>query len=89
MLSELNIKHFFYKIYGSPSKKNVSISKFNNENNLNLNNRNSIVVGDSETDYDAAMLNNLSYLQVGKKKYDSSKIDAIDIFCINNFSQVQ
>ena len=88
ILNKLGIKNFFYKVYGAPQKKNESIKRFNIENNLILNDSNSIVIGDSKIDYEAAKCNNLPFLMIGKNSFETWQIDVNNFFQINNFSEL-
>ena len=60
ILEGLNIKHFFYKIYGSPATKKNAINL--ELKNLKINPENAIMFGDSSSDYEAARDNGILFL---------------------------
>jgi HAD superfamily hydrolase (TIGR01549 family) len=59
ILQELNIKHFFYKIYGAPNTKNDAINE--TLRSLKIGSEHAIMLGDSESDYKAAKDNNVLF----------------------------
>jgi len=63
ILQELNIKHFFYKIYGAPNTKNDAINE--TLRSLKIGSEHAIMLGDSESDYKAAKDNNVLFLLRG------------------------
>jgi len=63
ILQELNIKHFFYKIYGAPNTKKDAIDE--TLKSLKIGSEHAIMLGDSESDYKAAKDNNVLFLLRG------------------------
>jgi len=63
ILQELNIKHFFYKIYGAPNTKNDAINEV--LKGLKIEPKHAIMFGDSMSDYMAAKDNNVLFLLRG------------------------
>jgi phosphoglycolate phosphatase-like HAD superfamily hydrolase len=59
ILEILDIRHFFYKIYGAPSLKNEAISI--ELNNLGFQPEQAILIGDSNSDYEAAIDNGIFF----------------------------
>jgi HAD superfamily hydrolase (TIGR01549 family) len=60
ILQDLNIRHFFYKIYGAPVYKSAAISE--TLRFLKTKPEHAIMLGDSESDYLAAKENNVLFL---------------------------
>ena len=60
ILEKLDIRHFFYKVCGAPILKNKVIST--ELNNLALKPENAILIGDSDSDYEAAKDNGILFL---------------------------
>jgi HAD superfamily hydrolase (TIGR01549 family) len=60
ILEKLDIKHFFYKVYGSPVLKKDAI--FMELNNLAIEPKNAIMLGDSNSDYKAAKNNGILFI---------------------------
>jgi phosphoglycolate phosphatase-like HAD superfamily hydrolase len=60
ILKNLNIDFLFDKIYGAPTEKSDAI--FNYLKNVNINPEKSIMIGDSESDYRAAIENNIKFV---------------------------
>ena len=63
ILQILNIRHFFYKIYGSPDVKSESIHETLSD--LKISSKHAIMLGDSESDYKAAKDNNVLFFLRG------------------------
>jgi HAD superfamily hydrolase (TIGR01549 family) len=59
ILDSLNIACFFCNVYGAPTSKVDAISEF--LKNSNANPSKSIMLGDSESDYQSAMVNNIQF----------------------------
>jgi phosphoglycolate phosphatase-like HAD superfamily hydrolase len=59
ILQELNIKHFFYKIYGAPNTKKGAIDE--TLKSLKIGSEHAIMLGDSVSDYKAAKGNNVLF----------------------------
>jgi HAD superfamily hydrolase (TIGR01549 family) len=60
ILEELKIRHFFYKVHGSPVPKKDAISI--ELNNLSIKPENAIMLGDSNSDYEAAKDNSILFV---------------------------
>ncbi len=60
IISELNIQHYFKEIIGSPIRKNDSIKSLIKKYSIFQNN--ALLIGDSDSDYDAAKSNNISFI---------------------------
>ena len=63
ILQSLNIRHFFYKVFGSPNNKSDAISEA--LASLKINSKDAIMLGDSESDYKAAKVNNVLFFLRG------------------------
>jgi HAD superfamily hydrolase (TIGR01549 family) len=63
ILQVLNIRHFFYRIYGSPNTKSDAINEVLID--LRIGSKHAIMLGDSESDYKAAKDNNVLFLLRG------------------------
>jgi HAD superfamily hydrolase (TIGR01549 family) len=59
ILQALNIRHFFYKIYGAPNTKNDAINE--TLRGLKIESKHAIMLGDSVSDYKAAKDNNVLF----------------------------
>jgi len=59
ILKSLNILHFFYEVYGTPNTKSDTIKEV--LKNLKIMPRHAIMIGDSESDYEAAKDNNVLF----------------------------
>jgi phosphoglycolate phosphatase-like HAD superfamily hydrolase len=59
ILKELNIRHFFYKVYGSPNSKSGIINQTLIK--MKVNSKNAIMIGDSASDLNAAKENNVLF----------------------------
>jgi HAD superfamily hydrolase (TIGR01549 family) len=59
ILEKLGIRSFFYKVYGTPILKKDAISI--ELNNLAIKPKNAIMLGDSNSDYQAAKYNSVSF----------------------------
>jgi len=59
----LNIRHFFYKIYGAPNTKSDAINE--TLRGLKIKPKHAIMLGDSESDYKAAKDNNMLFFLRG------------------------
>ncbi len=83
ILEELKIKQVFSSVYGSPKSK-VDIVKEELRNNL-IEREKYILIGDSKTDYDAAISNDISF--VLRKTEDNKRIQMkSDIYMISDFN---
>jgi phosphoglycolate phosphatase-like HAD superfamily hydrolase len=60
ILEELNITHFFNEVYGSPISKDNAIASV--LKNSNISPKGVIMIGDSSSDYDAAMSNGILFI---------------------------
>jgi len=60
ILKSLNILHFFYEVYGAPNTKSDTIKQV--LKNLKIMPKNAIMLGDSNSDYQAAKDNNVLFL---------------------------
>jgi phosphoglycolate phosphatase-like HAD superfamily hydrolase len=60
IISKLNIKHFFKETIGSPIKKDNSIRYIMEK--YSLSSENSIMIGDSRSDYNAAKINKIQFI---------------------------
>jgi phosphoglycolate phosphatase-like HAD superfamily hydrolase len=60
ILTQLNLKHCFKKIFGAPRKKEEAIKIVLKETSLSS--ENALVVGDSKTDYEAAKVNEVDFI---------------------------
>jgi phosphoglycolate phosphatase-like HAD superfamily hydrolase len=63
ILQSLNIRHFFYKIYGAPNTKSDAINE--TLRGLKIESKHAIMLGDSESDYKAAKDNNVLFFLRG------------------------
>jgi HAD superfamily hydrolase (TIGR01549 family) len=59
ILQSLNIRHFFYKVYGSPNTKSDAIKEILRD--LKIESKHAIMLGDSESDFKAAKENNVLF----------------------------
>ena len=59
ILQALNIRHFFYKVYGFPNSKSDVINK--TLRSLKIESKHAIMLGDSESDYKAAKDNSVLF----------------------------
>jgi HAD superfamily hydrolase (TIGR01549 family) len=59
ILKKLHIRHYFYKVYGAPTLKNEAISK--ELDNLRVKPKDTVMLGDSNTDYEAAKENGVLF----------------------------
>ena len=82
ILRILKINHFFKKIVGSPTKKHKAIEFIMKKYSFLF--KDSLVVGDSGSDYNAANVNNIQFVlrQTALNKNLQSKLDCL---MINNF----
>lgn len=77
LCSELELEHFFMTINGSPTKKNIIVEKVININNYIR--TETILIGDSINDYEAAKINEISFY--GFNNIELKKLDKyIDSF---------
>jgi phosphoglycolate phosphatase-like HAD superfamily hydrolase len=60
ILEELNITQFFDEVYGSPTSKNNAIASV--LKSLKIDPKDAIMIGDSSSDYDAAMSNGILFI---------------------------
>jgi phosphoglycolate phosphatase-like HAD superfamily hydrolase len=60
ILLSLNIKHFFSEVIGAPTKKYDAIKNLLNKYSITC--EESVMVGDSNSDYDAAKLNDVPFV---------------------------
>ena len=60
IISELNIQHYFQEVVGAPIRKNDSIKSLLNK--YSICQKNSLLIGDSVSDYNAATFNNISFI---------------------------
>lgn len=60
ILNSLHLTQFFHKVIGSPTKKDVAIKNILEEFSINPNQ--SVMVGDSVSDYDASSINSISFI---------------------------
>ena len=60
IISELNIQHYFQEVVGAPIRKNDSIKSLLNK--YAICQKNSLLIGDSVSDYNAATFNNISFI---------------------------
>ena len=82
------IDYYFERVYGAPNKKYKSIYKFKKENNLLIDSSNSIVIGDSKKDYEAAKKNNLPFIRICENDFEPWEINDRNLTTINNFSEI-
>ena len=83
ILEMLRIRDYFKEILGAPNEKSLSISNMLNRFKVNPNN--AIVIGDAETDYLAAMNNNVPFL-LRRTKINrdlQGKHDGLQFNCLN------
>ena len=66
ILKKLKIYDYFYKIYGSPIIKSEIVKNFLNF--YNSSQKNYIYIGNSLSDYYAAKVNKIFYINIGKLK---------------------
>jgi len=59
ILQALNIRHFFYKVYGAPDDKSDAICKALED--LHIDSKYATMIGDSESDYNAAKNNDVLF----------------------------
>jgi phosphoglycolate phosphatase-like HAD superfamily hydrolase len=59
ILQSLNIRHFFYKVYGTPNTKSNAINE--TLRGLRIESKHAIMLGDSESDYKAAKDNDVLF----------------------------
>ena len=60
IISELNIQNYFQEVVGAPISKNDSIKSLLNKYSICP--KNSLLIGDSVSDYNAATFNNISFI---------------------------
>ena len=82
ILSSLNIKHFFKKIIGAPITKYDAIGNLLNEYSITP--KNSVMIGDSNSDYNAAKLNNISFV-LRRTNINKTLQRQLDCSMIDNF----
>lgn len=82
IISELNIKHYFQEIIGSPVRKNVSVKSLLKK--YSVSKKNSLLIGDSISDYDAASYNDISFI-LRKTRLNKSLQSKLDCPMISDF----
>jgi len=82
ILSSLNIKHFFKEIIGAPITKYDAIGNLLNEYLITP--KNSVMIGDSNSDYNAAKLNNISFV-LRRTNINKTLQRQLDCSMIDNF----
>ncbi len=60
IISELGIQHYFQEVVGAPFRKKDSIKSLLNK--YSICQKNSLLIGDSVSDYNAATFNNISFI---------------------------
>jgi HAD superfamily hydrolase (TIGR01549 family) len=78
LCKELNIAHFFHTINGSPTPKKDLVETL--LKNYNYNNNETILIGDSINDYDAAEHNSIDFYG-----YNNSDLKEFSLLYIHNF----
>jgi len=81
ILDELKISKCFKSIWGSPNEKSIVISNIIDESRKK---EKVVMIGDSDTDFKAALQNNISFI-LRKTKENSNLQMMENIFCIDNF----
>jgi len=81
ILDELKILKCFKSIWGSPNEKSIVISNIIDESSKK---EKAVMIGDSDTDFKAALQNNISFI-LRKTKENSNLQMMENIFCIDNF----
>lgn len=76
ILLSLNIRHFFYKIYGSPGSKSDAIYETLKE--LKTKPEHAIMLGDSESDYSAARENDVLFFLKSNEQNKNLQILCMD-----------
>ena len=82
ILQALNIKHFFYKIYGAPYAKSDAINEILRD--LKIGPKHAIMLGDSESDYKAAEDNNVLFF-LRSTKLNKNLEDACKDYIFKDF----
>ena len=76
ILHALNIRHFFYKIYGSPGSKSDAINEVLKE--LKTGSEHAIMLGDAESDYSAAKENDVLFFLRSTEQNKNLQIICMD-----------
>jgi phosphoglycolate phosphatase-like HAD superfamily hydrolase len=82
ILSAIKIKHFFKEVVGSPIKKSVAIKRLLDRYKININQ--SIMIGDSISDYNAATTNNITFY-LRKTELNKNMQQQLNCKMIDNF----
>lgn len=82
ILKELKIDSYFKEVIGSPINKKEALQKLLIKYNINISN--SIMIGDSNSDYEAAKVNKINFIirktALNKKLQETSKCPMIENF---------
>jgi phosphoglycolate phosphatase-like HAD superfamily hydrolase len=84
ILSSLKIKNLFKKIIGSPTKKKDALQKIMVE--FSIKPEESIMVGDSNSDHKAAVLNKVPFI-LRKTKLNKDLQNGLDCLMVKNYKQ--
>ena len=82
ILSQLKIAKYFEQIIGSPTSKIEAIKFLLNRHKINS--QNAVMVGDSSSDYEASMQNQLTFI-LRKTKFNKQLQESIDCQIIKDF----
>ena len=78
LCKELNLSKYFISIHGSPTSKNDLVKSVIKENNYFANE--TILIGDSINDYEAAKINNLDFYG-----FNNVKLKSLSKYYLNNY----
>lgn len=73
IICELNIQNYFQEVVGSPVRKNDSIKSLLNK--YSISQKNSLLIGDSVSDYNAARFNDISFILRKTKLNESLQLN--------------
>ncbi len=85
ILSQLKVLKYFKEIIGSPTSKNEAIKILLNKHSINR--QQAVMIGDSGSDYDAAIQNHLTFI-LRKTKLNTKLQRQVDCLKIKNFMEV-
>jgi len=85
ILHALNIRHFFYKIYGSPGSKSDAINEVLKE--LKTGSEHAIMLGDAESDYSAAKENDILFFLRSTEQNKNLQVICMDYVFRDYFSE--
>ena len=86
ILERLQLKGIFSSIHGSPNEKKEVVKSYINNHAADKNDL--LMIGDANTDYEAAILNNITF--VLRKTDDNLPMHALNnIYAINDFNDIE